>query len=283
MLNNIIGLDHVVVAVKDLDAAAKAWAAIGFTLSPRGTHSAHLGTGNYTIMLDPDYIELLGVLAETPHNAPTRAFLEKGEGIERTAFTAKDADAGAAEIRALGYEAIGPVDFGRPVTLPGGGETEARFRTFFWPVDEQPGGMRIFACQHKTRDAVWIPELMRHANTAQRLLRVELLSPEPRKAAEHLARMIGAVVEAGPDGGWQVASGGGRADFLFFDQTALERRYGTLLAGSRPNEGAVALVVAVSDLEAAAHAAGPSAVRKDGSVLVPPAAANGMLVVFSAT
>ena len=33
-------------------------------LSPPGTHSAKMGSGNYTIMLDPDYIELLGILAD---------------------------------------------------------------------------------------------------------------------------------------------------------------------------------------------------------------------------
>src|SRR5882757_530912 len=81
-LKNIIGIDHAVVMVRDLDKAAENWKRLGFTVSPRGTHSAHIGSGNYTIMLDPDYIELLGVLVETEHNAPTRAFLDRsGEGI----------------------------------------------------------------------------------------------------------------------------------------------------------------------------------------------------------
>src|SRR3712207_7980499 len=40
---------------------------LGFTVSPRGTHSPQMGSGNYTIMLGPDYIELLGIIAETPH------------------------------------------------------------------------------------------------------------------------------------------------------------------------------------------------------------------------
>ncbi|MFN5528643.1 VOC family protein, partial [Bradyrhizobium sp.] len=98
-LKNVIGIDHAVVVVKDLDAAAETWKRLGFTLSPRGTHSAKMGSGNYTIMLDPDYIELLGILAETDHNVPTRNFLaQRGEGIERIAFTAIDSTAGAEEI-----------------------------------------------------------------------------------------------------------------------------------------------------------------------------------------
>jgi hypothetical protein len=64
-LKNVIGVDHAVVMARDLDKAAEGWRRLGFTISPRGTHSAHMGTGNYTIMLDPDYIELLGVLGPT--------------------------------------------------------------------------------------------------------------------------------------------------------------------------------------------------------------------------
>src|ERR1700751_4573463 len=106
--------------VRDLDKAAERWKRLGFTISPRGTQSAHMGTGNYTMMLNPDYIELLGVLAPSEHNAPARAMLEKREGIERVAFTAIDSAAGADEIRAKGHTPIGPTDFERPVTMPNG-------------------------------------------------------------------------------------------------------------------------------------------------------------------
>src|ERR1700753_3611537 len=128
--------------VRDLDAAAANWRRLGFTLSPRGTHSAQMGTGNYTIMLDPDYIELLGVLAPTEHNAPTRALLEKRKASERVAFPASDAAAGAEEIRARGAIPIGPTDFERPVTMPDGTMSAAKFRTFHWPVAEAPAGLR---------------------------------------------------------------------------------------------------------------------------------------------
>ena len=102
-IKSIAGIDHAVVVVKDLDAAADNWKRLGFTISPRGTHSAHMGTGNYTIMLGEDYMELLGVLVATEHNAPSRAFLDRnGGGIERIAFTTPDAGAGAAEIRSHG-------------------------------------------------------------------------------------------------------------------------------------------------------------------------------------
>ena len=280
-LKNVIGIDHAVVMVRDLDKAAENWKRLGFTVSPRGTHSAKMGSGNYTIMLDPDYIELLGVLAETEHNTPTRAFLAKrGEGIERIAFTAVDSAAGAEEIRARGYEPLGPTDFERPVTMPDGSLSAAKFRIFQWPIAEAPGGVRIFACQHKTRETVWIPELMRHANGAKRLKQVLIVSTEPADDAAHLGRLIDRAVRKEPDGALAVPSGSDRADFVFLTRDQLGRRYpGVSLAGL-PERGGAGLVLATSDLAAAEKAAGSAGVRSGRRVCVAPAAANGTLLAF---
>src|ERR1700682_2665042 len=221
-LKNVIGVDHAVVVVRALDKAAANWTRLGFTVSPRGTHSAKMGSGNHTIMLDPDYIELLGVLVETEHNSPTRAFLAKrGEGIERIAFTAVDSAAGAEENRALGYEPLGPTDFERPVTMPDGSQSAAKFRIFQWPLSEAPAGLRIFACQHKTRETVWIPELMQHANGAKRLRQILVVLPEPATDAAHPARLSERDVKAEPDGAIAVPSGSDRADFIFLDKDRL--------------------------------------------------------------
>ncbi|HTB01175.1 MAG TPA: VOC family protein [Bradyrhizobium sp.] len=283
VMKNIIGVDHAVVVVRDLDKAAVNWKQLGFTVSPRGTHSAKMGTGNYTIMLGDDYIELLGVLTETEHNAPSRALLaRRGEGIERVAFTTSDAAAGAEEIRARGYIPLGPTDFERPVTMPDGTQSAARFRTFQWPIEEAPAGMRIFACQHKTRETVWIPELQRHANAAKRLLQVLAVSPELAKEAAHLAHMTDRAISTEPDGAVTVASGRDRADFVFLTRDQLGRRYpGVALAGI-PERGGAGLVLATGDLAAVEQAVGKTGFRGDGRVLVAPAAANGALLVFVA-
>ena len=282
-LKNVIGIDHAVVMVKDLDAAAANWKRLGFTISPRGTHSAKMGSGNYTIMLDPDYIELLGVLTETEHNAPARAFLANREGIERIAFTAVDSADGAEEIRARGYEPIGPTDFERPVTMPDGSVSAAKFRTFQWPVAEAPGGLRIFACQHKTRETVWIPELMKHANGAQRLKQVLIASPEPATDAAHLVRLIDGGTRTEPDGAIAVPSGSDRADFVFLTRHQLGARYPEVSLAGLPERGSAGMVIATSDLAAAEKATGNAGVRSAGALCVPPAAANGTLLVFVGT
>jgi hypothetical protein len=282
-LKNIIGVDHAVVVAPDLDGAAENWKRLGFTISPRGTHSAKMGTGNTTIMLGEDYIELLGVLDETEHNAPTRAFLARtGGGIERVAFTTPDAAEGAREIQARGYLPIGPTDFERPVTMPDGRQSAAKFATFHWPLDQAPGGIRLFACQHKTRDTVWIPELQRHANTAKGIMQVLIVSPDPKLDAEHLARMIDVNARNEADGAFQVASGPGRADFVFLMRGELSRRYPNVAMAGLPERGGAGLVLAVDNLAKARQAIGTAAVRNGDAFVVPPASANNALLVFAA-
>jgi glyoxalase-like protein len=279
-LPHILGVDHVVVVARNLDAAAAQWGKLGFTISPRGTHSPQMGTANYTIMLGEDYLELLGVLAATEQNKPTRDLLARREGIERTAFTTDDAAAGAAELQRRGLTPLGPVHFGRPVDLPDGRKSEARFNVFRWPLNENPGGMRIFACQHLTRDAVWIPELQRHANGAQRIVAIEILSTDPQQAAAHMSRLIDEPVAAA-DGTWRVRSGGKRADFLFYDAPTFATRYPDAVRAGTAPEGAVAIVLETSDLAAATRALGTSCVAHDGKVSVAANAANGVILSFA--
>ncbi len=279
-LKNVIGIDHAVVMVKDLDQAAANYKKLGFTVSPRGTHSAHMGSGNYTIMFDPDYMELLGVLTPTEHNAPARAYLEtRGEGIERVAFTAVDSAEGAEEIRGRGYPPVGPTDFERPVTMPNGSISAAKFRTFEWPRAETPGGIRIFACQHKTRETVWIPELMKHANGARRLKQVLIVSPEPVKDAAHLSKMIDRDGRNEADGAVAVPSGSDRADFVFLTRDQLGKRYPGVSMAGLPERGGAGLVIA-ADLSATEKALGATGVHSAGGIVVPPAAGNGTLLAF---
>jgi catechol 2,3-dioxygenase-like lactoylglutathione lyase family enzyme len=280
-LKHILGADHVVVTVRDLDAAAAQWRRLGFTLSPRGTHSPQIGTGNYTIMFGEDYLELLGVLHDTEQNKPTRDLLKDREGIERTAFTTDDAAAGAADLVARGLKPLGPVHFGRPVDLPNGGKGEAKFNVFRWPLDQSPGGMRIFACQHLTRNTVWIPELQQHANGASRIVAIEILSADPKAAAEHMSRLIDQPV-ASTDGAFLVRSGGKRADFVFYDAAQFAKRYPDAVRAGAAPEGAAALVIGTNNLAAATKALGASGIAHRGMVSVPAHAANGVVVSFAA-
>ena len=255
MLPTIDGLDHVVIAVRDLQAAADAWGRLGFMVSPRGLHSPHMGSGNHTIMFGEDYVELLGVVEPQPHNEPMRRFLEEREGLERCAFTTRDAAAGVAALRERGLEGVGPLDFGRPVPVPGGGETEARFSVFQWPQEEAPGGIRIFACQHHTREAVWIPELQRQGNGVVAIRRVLVADAEPEAAAAHLARLLdGEVLE---EGAFRlVPTGPRRAAIAFAPREAIAAAYPGLDASELPERGGAGLVLRTALTRPPATAAG---------------------------
>jgi 4-hydroxyphenylpyruvate dioxygenase-like putative hemolysin len=155
-------IDHAVVAVRDLDAAAASFAALGFTLTPRGHHS--IGSHNHCIMLGSTYIELLVSPVAHPWLDYYRAF---GEGLAAIALSTGDADATYSRLKHQG--ARPPMDLSRPVE---GGI--ARFR-----LVQIEGSPQLFFVQHLTRELVWRPEWQTHANGASELIGAALPAKEP--------------------------------------------------------------------------------------------------------
>lgn len=268
--------------VADLDRAAADWRKLGFTVSPKGVHSPHVGAANHTVVLGNDYIELLTVLRETPQNAPSRAFLQRrGDGIERLALNTTDAEAAANELRAVGIDATGPFSFGRPVPLANGRDTEARFRIARWPVQDAPGGARLFVCEHESPEAVWQPALQAHPNTATRVLTVEMASPDPVHEANAAARLIGSeVLVNSTDDLTYVPTGEGRATLVFGTRATLHHRYPRVAVEDLPERGAAAMRIGVDSLEAAADVLGGQAHRGDDTLYLAPQRATGTVVAF---
>jgi glyoxalase-like protein len=164
-----LAVDHVVIAVRDLDAAARAFSSFGFTLTPRGLHS--IGSRNHCIMLGSTYLELLEPSSPHPWLAYYREFLHRGEGIAALALATPDAEASYRALIAHGIAARPPMDLARPVKL-GEEERSARFRL----VQIAP---QLFLCEHQTRELVWRREWQSHANGATELTAVDLLSVPP--------------------------------------------------------------------------------------------------------
>ena len=279
---HISGLDHAVIMVEDLAQAATTWGRLGFTISPLGVHSAHVGAANHTVMLDGDYIELLGILHDSESNVIPKAFLAaRGPGIERFALRCDDAGAAAVDLRSAGMDATGPFSFGRPVPLAGGGTTEARFRITRWPAATAPAGLRIFACEHETPEAVWQPGLQQHANTATRIRRMEIVTPAPAADAGEMAAAIGSLVVEGNDGVFIVASGAKRAALVFMTRAVFAGRYPAVPQAAIPDKGAMALVLTVRDRLKALEALGPGAAQyANDRLYVLPSLATGTVVAF---
>lgn len=239
MTHPITGIDHLFLLVRDLAAAATQYERLGFTVSPRGEHSDHMGTANHTIMLENDYLELLGVRKPTPNNAAWRAKLENGEGPTAVACRVADARAAVEDLRALGLPTTPATDFERPVTLPDGGEGRAAFTVAVFDPEVVPHG-EVFLCQHHTRDTVWLPALMHHANGASALGGLVAAVDEPAAVAGDYARLFAAGVVTPVDGGVDVATGS--APVTFLEPAALARRY----PGLDPSPAAFAVLQIVT-------------------------------------
>jgi Glyoxalase-like domain len=162
-----LAVDHAVIVVSDLDAAAADFRALGFTLTPRGRHS--IGSENHCIMFGSTYVELLAAPKPHPWLDYYRAFLERGEGLAAIALATEDADRACRELNAKGVAAKAPMDLSRPVE---GGV--ARFRLI--QIENVPS---VFICQHLTRELVWRPEWQKHANGARELVGVAMPMPQP--------------------------------------------------------------------------------------------------------
>jgi catechol 2,3-dioxygenase-like lactoylglutathione lyase family enzyme len=272
----ISGIDHVVIAVRDLDRAREAYARLGFTVSPRGDHSPPLGTANRTIMAPRSYVELLAVTAETEANRGYREALTGGEGLVAVALATPDATLACSAWRAAGLEPGEPLRFSRSVERPSG----ARFEIAQLPDHALPGA-EVFACGHLTREAVWLPELLDHPNTAVAIRAVTLAAPDPRAAAAAWARALVGSSVAPVAGGFRVAVGAQSIELL--ELRAASARFGLSQVPRRA--GAVALEVAVSDLGAcgATLARGHVPVRRSGErLLVAPEEACSVAIAWTA-
>src|SRR6185436_2142294 len=112
-------IDHLVICVRDLDRAALAYEALGFTLTPVGEHP--FGTRNRVALFADNFIELLAIAdpAKIPAAAPghfsfaahVRAFLGEAEGMSMLVWYSSDARADAARFAATGLGAYVPGGF----------------------------------------------------------------------------------------------------------------------------------------------------------------------------
>lgn len=251
MTHPVKGIDHCFALVDDLDAAAAQYGALGFTLSPRGTHSAAKGTANYTIMFPEDYFELLGVLEPTELNAARREMLATmGQGLHAIACRIDNAEQAAEALAGLGIATQGLGSFSRPVPLPDGSEGIAAFSTVSFTSDEVPLGM-VFMCQHKTRDTVWVPELLTHANTACGLDAILAISETPAEDAARFARLWAAGSVSTGDGLTTITTGPASAPLILATADRMAARYPDLDLSATAKGGFTVLRVKVQSLDSA--------------------------------
>jgi hypothetical protein len=168
-----LAIDHAVIAVRELEPAARTFAGLGFTLTPLGLHS--IGSRNRCIMFGATYLELLEPSSDHPWLAYYRDFSARGDGLAALALATPDAEASYRALKAQGVAVQSPMDLARPVRL-GGEERLARFRLV--QVSRE-----IFLCQHLTPELVWRPQWQSHANGAKEMAALDFPGATPFEGA----------------------------------------------------------------------------------------------------
>jgi catechol 2,3-dioxygenase-like lactoylglutathione lyase family enzyme len=143
----LTSLDHLVIAVHDLDLATATYETLlGRAPSWRGDHPG-AGTANALFRLGNTYVELLSPAGAGVVGDGLRAHLERdGEGPYALAFGTADAAACAASLRASGVGVTDPFDGSGRERTSG---VERRWRLVVLSPDDTRG-VRLFAVEHRS-------------------------------------------------------------------------------------------------------------------------------------
>lgn len=239
-------VDHALVAVPDLEAAAKLWRSFGFTLTPRAVHGGG-ATANHCIMFRDTYVELIAATgdAASPLAAAIGARPPGGLGI---AFATNDAAATVKALRDAGVPTQDPIPLERPLDLDGTVET-VRFENVLFQANLP--GLIAFACRHLT------PALTRarhewqlHANGATGIMEVVIGADDPSVFRPALEQLFGIAHVADAPHGLSVILDG--IALAVMTPTGLAHRFGPkAVDGLAPLPGLAATVFGVNEPDAA--------------------------------
>lgn len=283
------GLDHIIHAVRDLDAAAALYRRLGFQVGARNRHSRAWGTQNHLVQLPGTFVELLTV-ADPTHIAPhaprflsfgafNRDFLQHGEGLSMLVLEGHGAS-DAAAFRAAGIGDYELYEFEREGKRPDGTPVKVAFALAF-ASDPKAPATGFFTCQQRHPENFWNPAFQVHGNTAAAVTGVVLVAENPSDhhiflsaftgQRELLATSAGISIQT-PRGEIQVMSPA--AFHNHFGATPPDCSRGARLAALRFGVANPGMAMAVM------RAAGIAATERMGRAVVAPDVAMGATLVF---
>jgi hypothetical protein len=106
-------LDHVVIAVSDLDAAIADYRALGFTVYPGGVHHGGVSHNALVIFADGSYFELIAYRQAAPDVRWWQVLSKAGEGFVDFALLPDNTERDVAAARGRGLDLDGPTAGGR--------------------------------------------------------------------------------------------------------------------------------------------------------------------------
>lgn len=283
-------IDHLVLCVRDLDAARGFYRRLGFTPTPPALHP--WGTGNFLAQMQGSFLEVLAV-AEKRKIAPPEpggfgfgwfnaSFLEKREGFSMLVLQTQDARADRQAFARAGLDTYPVFDFERKAKQPDGSEARVAFSLAFATHKNMPEAA-FFTCQQHAPQYFWKPEYQKHANGAINVTEVVMRAPDPAAFAPFFAGLQGKDAVRAGKGRLDVQAGGGNIAVL--DPAGTAARFpGMEFGGPADSPVFVGYRVAVADpgaVEKLLKTEGVPAGKIADALVVGPREAYGAAIEFA--
>lgn len=280
------GLDHVVHAVRDLDAAAHLYRRLGFTTGARNRHP--WGTHNVLIQLPGFFVEMLTVaepekLGEDGFSrlfgTYNQSFLTRDEGLSLLILESQDAAADAAAYAAKGIAVGEAIRFDREGRRPDGSVVRVGFSLAF-AEDRAAPWIHFATCQQHHPENFWNPDFQHHANSATGIAGVVMVANDPAAHRDFLASFTGREVQSSDAG---VAVDTARGAITVMTPSAFTAAYGVAARAVDTGARLAALRFVVTDIAAAEDALAAGEVEaqiEPERLVIGPGPAMGATVVF---
>jgi Glyoxalase-like domain len=282
------GLDHIVHAVRDLDAAAEFYRRAGFTVGARNRHA--WGTHNRIVQLKNCYIEILEIAEPEkimPHGARSfsfgafnRDFLADRQGFSMLLLNSSNAVLDARAFEASGISNFTVFDFSREGTKPDGRPVKLAFSLAFAQDPASPH-LRFAVCQHHFPENFWDPAFQTHANGANTVAGAVMVADNPTDHHIFLKAFTGLQNLHSSSIGVRARTENG--DIEIMEQVAFRDQFGILpdVKGEGMTLNALRFEVAdIAQAEALHRQSGIDSRRHAGRLIVPPETGCGATLIF---
>ena len=232
-MNASFGIDHPLIAVKNIERQRERMISLGFNMTAIGRHP--WGTSTSLAMFEGCLIEIMGIyderlLDEFPAGGfcfgrHVHAYLQEREGIALTALHSTSSIADAKHATEAGFTVSGHLEFGRDVTLPNG-RTERTKTTLALMPDRKWPRLSFFLCQQHRPELIYAPEWLDHPNTVFGICGMTVLaaSEDHKALVGKLEGLYGAAESI--DGGFNVGTANGSIQIR--SKQAVENNFGPL-------------------------------------------------------
>jgi hypothetical protein len=282
------GLDHIVHAVRDLDAAAEFYRRAGFTVGVRNRHP--WGTHNRIVQLKNCYIEILEVAEPekvAPHGSRSfsfgafnRDFLAAHEGFSMLILNSGNAVDDARSFEAAGIGGFKVFDFAREGTKPDGTSVKLAFSLAFASDPASPN-VRFAVCQHHFPENFWDPAFQVHANGAKTVPGVAMVADNPTDHHIFLKAFTGVRDLHSSSIGVKAHTGNGDVEIM--ERVSFRDQFGVSpdVSGEGMTLNALRFEVAdIAQAEALHRQNGIASKRHVGRLVVSPDVAHGATLIF---